>query len=288
MKLAPSRAIRQAEVGAARTMIERAQDRFGLYPERLAADSAYGSAEMLAWLVHERGIEPHIPVLDNSQRLDGTFERADFTYDHKADAYICPTGKELRQRQKTYRMPLPLVDENGMMRYRASKLDCNACSLKPQCCPNAPARSAPSRVLAIWRAISPPRTPMSPQGANGRRSRCCSRTSNASSGSIGYDYEDRTVPVTSSILQPPLRTSGNSQSSSRCWNRNRHDPRPPRASARNRQSSASLIADFFNGIGATRSLAEEHGPILTKKAQIRYPGVTLRPQPRREDDEISS
>ena len=61
-----SRAIRQAEVGAARTMIERTQDRFGLYPERLAADSAYGSAEMLAWLVHERGIEPHIPVFDNS------------------------------------------------------------------------------------------------------------------------------------------------------------------------------------------------------------------------------
>lgn len=61
-----SRAIRQAEVGAARIMIERAQDRFGLYPERLAADSAYGSAKMLAWLVHERGIEPHIPVFDNS------------------------------------------------------------------------------------------------------------------------------------------------------------------------------------------------------------------------------
>jgi hypothetical protein len=73
---------------------------------------------MLAWLVHERGIEPHILVFDNSQRLDGTFERADFTYDHKADAYTCPAGKELRQRQKTYRMPLPLVDENGMMRYR--------------------------------------------------------------------------------------------------------------------------------------------------------------------------
>jgi hypothetical protein len=37
----------------------------------LAADSAYGSAEMLAWLVHERGIEPHIPVFDNSQRQTG-------------------------------------------------------------------------------------------------------------------------------------------------------------------------------------------------------------------------
>jgi len=90
--------------------------------------------------VHEQGIEPHIPVFDNSQRPDGTFERAEFTYDHKADAYICPAGKELRQRQKIYRRPPPLVDENGMMRYRASKLDCQCCPLKSRCCPNAPAR----------------------------------------------------------------------------------------------------------------------------------------------------
>ena len=26
------------------------------------------------------------------------------------------------------------------MRYRASKLDCDACALKPSCCPKAPAR----------------------------------------------------------------------------------------------------------------------------------------------------
>lgn len=136
----PSRAIRQAEVGATRTMIERTQNRFGLYPERLAADSAYGSAENLAWLVQERGIEPHIPVFDKSHRQDGTFERADFAFDHEADAYICPADKHLRQRQKTYREPRPFVDANGMLRYRASKLDCDACSLKPRCCPNAPAR----------------------------------------------------------------------------------------------------------------------------------------------------
>jgi len=61
-----TRAIRQAEVGAARTMIDRVEERFGLYPEKLAADRAYGSAEMLGWLVHERGIEPHIPVFDKS------------------------------------------------------------------------------------------------------------------------------------------------------------------------------------------------------------------------------
>jgi transposase len=141
-----SRAIRQAEVGAARTMIDRAQDRFGLDPERLAADAAYGSAEMLGWLVHQRGIEPHVPVFDKSQRSDGTFSRDDFTYDHKRDCYICPAGKELRQRQKVYRVPRPFVDEDGMMRYRASKLDCQGCALKPQCCPNAPARKIPRSI----------------------------------------------------------------------------------------------------------------------------------------------
>ncbi|WP_020187840.1 IS1182 family transposase [Methylopila sp. 73B] len=142
----PSRAIRQAEVGAARTMVERAQDRFGLWPERLAADSAYGSAEMLAWLVHDRGIEPHIPVFDKSARTDGTFSRSDFPYDHDRDLYTCPAGNELRPRQRVYRTSAPLVDDDGMMRYRASKFDCDACSLKPQCCPNAPARKIPRSI----------------------------------------------------------------------------------------------------------------------------------------------
>jgi hypothetical protein len=141
-----SRAIRQAEVGSARTMIARTQDRFGLWPARLAADSAYGSAENLAWLVHERGIEPHIPVFDKSERRDGTFSRSEFTYDHQADAYICPAGKQLRQRQKVYRTERPLADEDGMMRYRASKLDCDACGLKPRCCPNTPARKIPRSI----------------------------------------------------------------------------------------------------------------------------------------------
>src|SRR4029434_7942596 len=83
---------------------------------------------------------------DKSQRTDGTFSRDDFAYDHKRDCYICPAGKELRQRQKIYRVPRPLVDQDGMMRYRASKLDCGSCSLKPQCCPNAPARKIPRSI----------------------------------------------------------------------------------------------------------------------------------------------
>jgi hypothetical protein len=45
-------------------MIERTEERLELCPERIAADSAYGSAELLGWLVNERAIEPHIPVFD--------------------------------------------------------------------------------------------------------------------------------------------------------------------------------------------------------------------------------
>src|SRR2546423_892551 len=139
-------AIRQAETTAAKRMVERSITRFDLYPERLIGDTAYGTAEMLNWLVNEQGIEPHIPVFDKSQHTDGTFSREDFAYDHKRDCYICPAGKELRQRQKIYRGPRPLVHGDGMMRYRASKLDCESCSLKPQCCPTAAARKIPRSI----------------------------------------------------------------------------------------------------------------------------------------------
>jgi hypothetical protein len=90
-----SRSIRQAEVGAAKTMIERTEERFGLKPERLVGDTAYGAAPMLNWLVEEKGIAPHIPVFDRSKRDDGTFSRSDFRYDPTNDVYPCPGGKRL-------------------------------------------------------------------------------------------------------------------------------------------------------------------------------------------------
>src|SRR5438270_1922740 len=133
-------AIRQAEILAAKRMIERSLEHFDLDPERLIGDTAYGSAEMLNWLVHERGIEPHIPVFDKSQRTDGTFSREDFTYDHASDAYRCPAGKTLQHYRRQFTTPRTGVMKDNSMRYRASKRDCEACPLKPHCCPNAPAR----------------------------------------------------------------------------------------------------------------------------------------------------
>jgi ABC transporter substrate binding protein len=84
MDVEATRAIRQAEVGAAKTMIERTEERFAIKPERLAA--AYGSAAHLNWLVlvYEKQIAPHIPVIDKSKRDDGTFSREDFSLDLRA------------------------------------------------------------------------------------------------------------------------------------------------------------------------------------------------------------
>jgi transposase len=72
MDVEASRAIRQAEVGASQTMIERTEACFGIKPEWLAGDTAYGSAPNLDWLVNTQGIAPHVPVIDKSKREDGT------------------------------------------------------------------------------------------------------------------------------------------------------------------------------------------------------------------------
>ena len=131
----PSTAVRQAEVTAARTMIKRVREHHDLWPARLAADTAYGSAEMLDWLVHDQGIEPHIPVIDKSERIDGTFSRSDFAYDHAADLYRCPDGKELRRYRRAFRADHPDTPPDNTYRYRASKMDCDACALRSRCCP---------------------------------------------------------------------------------------------------------------------------------------------------------
>ena len=138
-----TRAIRQAEVGAARTMLERTETRFGAKPDSLTADSASGSADSLAWLVKQKKITPLIPVFDKSNRTDGTFSRADFVFDAERDRYPCPAGKELVQFRRAYAIPRSGVTAEGTRLYRASKLDCDVCELKARCCPNAVARKIP-------------------------------------------------------------------------------------------------------------------------------------------------
>ena len=133
-------AIRQAEVTAAKRMIERAAAHHGLQPHRLIGDTGYGSAEMLSWLVDNKGIEPHIPVFEKGIRDDGTFSRDDFNYDPDEDRYICPAGKELKRYRQAGRAAKAKPPKDGLYRYRARKTDCEMCPLKPRCCAGQPMR----------------------------------------------------------------------------------------------------------------------------------------------------
>jgi hypothetical protein len=55
-----------AEVAATKTVLERTRQCFGLNPQRLAADAAYGSGLMIGWLMRRR-VEPHIPAIFRSR-----------------------------------------------------------------------------------------------------------------------------------------------------------------------------------------------------------------------------
>ena len=113
------------EVIATETMIDRMEDRFGLKPDRIAGDVAYGTGKILAWLLG-REIVPHIPVKDQSEvAADGKFPRAEFAYDAERNLYVCPNGKEL----KTSGTP----HGGTTLKYIAKRSDCGQCPLKPEC-----------------------------------------------------------------------------------------------------------------------------------------------------------
>ena len=147
MDVEASRAIRQAEVGAGKTMVERTEERFNIKPKWLAADTAYGSGPNLNWLVKDKDIAPHIPVIDKSKRADGTFSREDFRFDKERNVYVCPAGKLLTTTGT-------VIDDGETLRYLASTSDCRDCPLKVRCCPKASSRRVPRSIYEEARDVA--------------------------------------------------------------------------------------------------------------------------------------
>ena len=131
---------KMAEAEATQIMIDRVEERFDLKPNRLVGDSNYGSAAMVGWLVDEKQIEPHVPVVDKSERDDGTFSRSDFRWDEAANEYRCPAGKVLRNNWRPFKNVRTHITKADTIIYRSSQLDCAACPMKEHCCPNTPFR----------------------------------------------------------------------------------------------------------------------------------------------------
>lgn len=131
---------RTAEVDSTKTMIDRVEARFDVKPERLIGDMAYGSAPMLAWMVDEKGIEPHVPVWDKTQRKDDTLSSSDFEWDAEANEYRCPEGHALKRERRPFKQTRTHITKANSVIYRASQMDCQGCPLKNRCCPNTPIR----------------------------------------------------------------------------------------------------------------------------------------------------
>ena len=147
-------AYRPAEVESTRRMIERVERQHALKPQRLIGDTAYGAAPMLAWLVEKKGIAPHVPVWDKSERNDGTFSRKDFVWEAELDAYRCPAGHPLRSDWRSFRKPRTRVTQEETIIYRSSQSHCQDCSSKPQCCPNTPIRKIARSVHETARDVA--------------------------------------------------------------------------------------------------------------------------------------
>ena len=133
------------EVKCTEAMIRRTERKLGLKPDRLMADTAYGTGQFLSFVV-DAAIAPHIPVWDKSTRDDGTFSRADFAFDKERNVYTCPAGKTLTTTGH--------ASTDHIIRYLASIRDCKVCPLKARCCPNMPYRRVTRDVNEAARDIA--------------------------------------------------------------------------------------------------------------------------------------
>ncbi len=73
-----------------------------------------------------------MPVIEKSQREDGSFSCSDFHFDADRNVYVCPNGKVLPTNGR--------LRGDGMFAYNSRVVDCKTCPFKPQCCPTTPSR----------------------------------------------------------------------------------------------------------------------------------------------------
>ena len=145
---------RSQEVESTKTMVERVKNRFGIDTKKLIGDTAYGTAEFLAWMVNEKassrmsrcGRKRNDPTRRSRARTSASMRRATLT---PARTASCSTPR--RRNFKTLR-GIPTTD--GHIRYRASVRDCGSCPLKQRCCPNTPARKVTRSVHESARDVA--------------------------------------------------------------------------------------------------------------------------------------
>jgi len=122
--------------------IQRIEQSMKRTPEQMVVDGGYISSHNLKEMA-ERGIDLVGPESENKSAatnrrksykyygVSAEYEASKFIFDTQTNTYVCPQGKRLRYDAKQ--------ESHGTRRYRykASKLDCQTCPAKGQCCPRA-------------------------------------------------------------------------------------------------------------------------------------------------------
>ena len=112
--------------GCLQRMGEAAQQALGAAELKLVADAGYANGEQ-AHALEDKGVQVHVPVKRavNNQGDGELFDRACFTYDEQADAFVCPADKLLQRKQ--------INRKDKMVVYAAQPSDCGTCSMKQRC-----------------------------------------------------------------------------------------------------------------------------------------------------------
>jgi hypothetical protein len=124
-----------SDIRCLRPMAEAAKQAIGVDSFNVVADAGYSNGEQVAHC-EAAGMMPFVPVMRtvNNQGEGTLFGRNDFRYEPDSDTYICPGDKMLLRKHTNHK------DRYTM--YKASSIDCAACSLKSRC------TQAPRRGLA--------------------------------------------------------------------------------------------------------------------------------------------
>jgi hypothetical protein len=88
-------------------------------------------ADNYAWI--------EVSFLGASTNTLALFKSSNFNVNAGTDTYRCPGGKQLTTTGT-------VVNDGTTLLYRASRHDCQACTLKARCCPKEPARKVPRSI----------------------------------------------------------------------------------------------------------------------------------------------
>jgi len=112
-------------------MLQRSRFAYGIKPESIGGDKAYGSGPAVRGIC-EAGVKPYVGLsAPKGPHIEGIYPKEDFIYDKEKDELICPAGKRLWRRTTHKR--------NRQIEYVSSKTDCQGCARK-SLCTRAPCR----------------------------------------------------------------------------------------------------------------------------------------------------